>query len=353
MDDRTRTTASNFHLTSIDMVCNYGKTVYANGRQQMPIRLDLAAVLNDVDHTPLSASEIASIYFFEVGNKQDRIPFSDENKPALKGWKVQRREHEPPFSYYPDASSAPETPKGPGQSLDFFLTADTEAAGRGMDVAFSFTGDNGWESESTGFETEAGQAPVYRAYLASPLRVQAVRTPQRAAGNYDLGAIELPATGMAPVVAFYNRLHPLLINENGRAINIREMACVPPGMIHWQTQSSDDLNPVFTGCVPPGAKTVSWLTPLPKGNLDLPVFRESDVSSSRGAFVVCGRQGIRRGENNNVSREAVRATYIDEYGSSHSVSLSFAEGTRDEAVITAHQNSSAGVSDPLPDTGKE
>lgn len=386
MDESTAKQSGELYVSQVEIVLSPTQ-LYYNGLQQCRVQLRVRVTRDRQDAT-LTETERENIRIVDYRNPDGYLPFS-ENDPSgrYRGWSAQRSHHG--YSFYPGPGPQPEGDGGPDKAasrqdqwLEFYVSADSDAqVNRFLSVSFSIYGDDGSVWRTTGVVTYADGRTGYLAHLdlRENIELTAVPPVQYSIDNFQLDRRSLQMTGqrsapypstfavasawlrrvctvrgchVAPSpdapkgqpgahaphetnAALFNDLVTLSIAApGGRTIAIRSMECVPAGMIHWVNNLPDTYNPCFTGYARPGETSIHWNPAVPTGNQPLPTL--SAAVSGKGAFLLCGRVDIRRGDHTDPPRGPVKVDLIDEYGTRHTCYLAFVQGERD--VLRIQQN---------------
>ncbi|WP_413625869.1 hypothetical protein [Luteibacter sp. Lutesp34] len=307
--------------------------VYHNGLQQARIRLRVQPTLNG-QTVRLSDTERQNIALFDYDASDQHIPFSDDGSTNYRGWSAQRTDRG--YTYHPGVRSDDVTPaQGPGEWLDFYVSADQSAGNRSIRLSFTIYGDNGSTWSTTGYMTPpGGGSPEYYAYLDLRENIEVTADPPAlySADNFQLDRRSIIGIGRTEAAPLFNDIVAVsIVAAGGRHVGIRDMRCTPAGMIHWINNLPDTSNPCFTGYARPGETTIYWNSDVPVGSQPLPTL--SSPETSRGVFVLCGRIDIRRGNYFNPPQGPLAVIITDEYGTTQNRQIIFVAGQRDELKI--------------------
>lgn len=308
--------------------------VYHNGLQQAHVRLRVQPTLNG-QTVPLSDTERQNIALFDYEARDQQIPFSDDGSLNYRGWSAQRTHRG--YTFHPGVKrNRGEPAQGPGEWLDFYVSADQTAGNRSIRLSFTIYGDNGSIWSTTGYMTPSdGGDPEYYAHLDLRENIEVTAEPPvlYSADNFQLDRRSIigieHADDTAPL--FNDMVTVSIVEAGGRRVGIRDMRCTPAGMIHWINNLPDTTNPCFTGYARPGETIIHWNPQVPVGSQPLPTL--SSPETSRGVFVLCGRIDIRRGDYINPPQGPLAVVMTDEYGTIQNRQIIFVAGQRDELKI--------------------
>lgn len=332
MEKAARRQSDTWAINGVEIVLVQAR-VYHNGLQQARIRLRVQPTLNG-QSVPLSDTERQNIALFDYDARDQHIPFSDDGSSNYRGWSAQRTDRG--YTYHPGVRSNDVTPaQGPGEWLDFYVSADQSAGNRSIRLSFTIYGDNGSTWSTTGYMTPpGGGSPEYYAYLDLRENIEVTADPPvlYSADNFQLDRRSIIGIGRTDAAPLFNDIVAVsIVAAGGRHVGIRDMRCTPAGMIHWINNLPDTSNPCFTGYARPGETTIHWNPDVPVGSQPLPIL--SSPETARGVFVLCGRIDIRRGNYFNPPQGPLAVIITDEYGTAQNRQIIFVAGQRDELKI--------------------
>jgi hypothetical protein len=303
--------------------------VFRNGLQQAEIRIDLESTHDGVPSN-LTPTEIASIRLFDYHNRESgHIPFSDGGS-TYEGWSAQRDFR----GYISQPSSAPEPQAR--QSYSVYLSANANAL-ETLDVAFEIKGDDGSIFWTNGRKFVNG---TEQAWSGGDLSVDITVTPL-SPEKYPSTSFVLdrrPLDGRPPDIGqvapgiFTDIVTVSIVLAGSTTLGIREMDCVPEGLIHWKGPRPS-ANPCFTGYVRPWETAIRWHPDIKKHwGLVPPPTHLDTPPMDHGVIVLAGRLDIPSWTG--APKNPVEVLITDAHGSKQRCHIGFKEGTRDELVVT-------------------
>lgn len=314
------------HLCTIK-VAHEGR-LYANGLQQLEVTVyvemedTVSSVLMPTD------AEFASIVL--VDYDADEIQITEEANPS--GWNAQSARNS--YEMYPSASSAPEppVPLAPGRTKTIYLTASTASLSQKerLQVAFEITSDTGTRSVSNGWHyAPDGTGTYIKTIDKADVHAFAIKPEVYSAANFDL-LPDLSMHGDSPLADHFEALALAVVSNQNRPLSIKSMTCTPPGVIEWFPNSSDEVDPRYTGYVAPGQKTVNWLEATFVPEPTRPVY--TGDSTDKGVFLVCNHPGIQNVQT-DPPRGDIAVEIVDAYGSRQRCKVTISKDEYQELII--------------------
>lgn len=300
-------------------------TVYRNGRQQARIRIDLESTRGGVP-SDLTPTEIEGIRLFDYHNRASGlIPFSDDGSLNYKGWSAQHVFR----GYVPQPGTTLE-PRAV-QSYFFYLSANADAV-EALDIAFQISGDDGSIFWTNGRKSVGGtEQPWPNGDNSVGITVTPLPPVKYPSNAFVLDRHPIHLKDVAPGI-FTDMVTVSIVLTDGTTLGIRQMKCVPAGLIHWKGPQPSS-NPCFTGYVRPSETAIQWHTDIENhwGAVTPPAALAAP-QDERGVVVLVGRLDIPSWTG--APKEPVKVVMTDAHGSDQTCSISFKDETRDELIVT-------------------
>jgi hypothetical protein len=311
--------------------------LYANGRQQAKIIVYVEAQLNG-QPVKLTRSEKDSIRLIDYLHSDMQIPLEEAggSPNPYQGWSSQRGFRG--YLYHPGALTteltSATTPDADGDYVELYLSATREALSGLLTVAFIVSGDNGWKYRTDGWILAPGMDPVANNGIdtGDDKKVTAENPLTYPASDFRLDHRAGTNSGGVPDAGIFNDTVTLSILHAGQPVDIRDMTCVPAGMIHWKDDFYDFQDPCYTGYARPGETLIHWNEHVPTGDQPRPTL--AAPISDKGVILLCGRVDIRRGDHTSPPIAPIAVTLVDAYGSTQQFKLGFVKEERDVLEIS-------------------
>lgn len=312
------------------------KTLFANGLEQVKVRVAVKTFDEDGIEVPLSPSELNSMRLI-VASSGDELPYVmesgvPEDAPEGKKWAVNETENG--YKYYPASVVNRMDLDGSGkylyiQTRSLIPERIAVALTRADNLLFLSTDKDGSEEKDNIIRITPQPQPTYgpTAYTFEHTRIENAHTLPDGSDDND---------------NYLNTVDYYILRFNDQVQNIKFVSIEfdgPSSMVQWESRQYAEEVGSYTGYAFSGSKTLSYepllMQAIPEAsrpNIDIP----ADKAPPPGTVLISLNRRMDFPFDNNTDFErALKLKLIDEFGNLHRISVEFkSPGNRNELKIS-------------------
>lgn len=291
--------------------------LYRNGRQQVEVTVKLRATNGAGQIVPLSEAEIRSVRLTDY-NSGEELPPVPASGTVTQGWGTTATRNE--YDFFPGARDAEGECPAPSSGYSFVVRYVQTTDDAPKRIGALVRNDDGtvFKSDKLQF-IEA--LPERLPSLEQARAVDYEWEVQRIVGDdndWDLETVDYYYCGLS---------------INGNRVKLREFNVRPASTFQWESTNPASELFSFTGFGAPGSVVANYSVPaLFNSRKHSPIRQPSD---GRGIVILIRSNRISQSSAGSVHKGACDVDARDEFGTDHSLRLSFkSSSNRNELVIT-------------------